>query len=78
MPCSIMFVTQSRCGIGFFSTPWIELWSRSSSFVVFTVFRIFSIAHARNPPVPQAGSRIDSPSFGSTWSTMNCVTARGV
>ena len=27
-----MFVTQSRCGIGFFSTPWIELWSSSSSF----------------------------------------------
>jgi hypothetical protein len=46
---------------------------------VFTYFlRTCSMAQVRKPPVPQAGSSTFSPSFGSTWSTMNWVTARGV
>jgi hypothetical protein len=40
---------------------------------VFTYFfRMCSMAQVRKPPVPQAGSSTFSPSFGSTWSTMNC------
>ena len=35
------------------------------------------MAAVRKPPVPQAGSRIVSPSLGSIIWTMNCVTARG-
>ena len=79
MPWNIMFVTHSRCGSGFFSTPRMLPWSCSSSSASLTYFvRTWSMVQVRKPPVPQAGSSTVSPSLGSTWSTMNCVTARGV
>ena len=65
MPCSSMLVVQSRCGSGFFSTPWME----ACSFCVlgagfFTSFlRMCSMVQVRKPPVPQAGSSTVSPSL---------------
>ena len=53
-------------------------WIARSSSAVFACLRRCSMAQVRKPPVPQAGSRIVSPSRGLTCSTMNWVTARGV
>ena len=63
MPCKIIFVVQSWCGKGFFSIPKMLLFKVSPSEMSEICFFKCSIEQAKNPPVPQAGSRTFSPIF---------------
>ena len=79
MPCKIILVVHSKCGMGFFSMPKILFCKTASSSTVLTAWRrICSIAQDKKPPVPQAGSMTFSANCGLTCCTINSVTARGV